>query len=98
MRYQKNYAGKITKTEAVAVAEKILSDAGVPGSVYAVTRDGIEIIVGSRRHTIPAKAGMTYFEMQSPTRHCETVASEFKEAKARRNQIDLEDCIASAPA
>lgn len=89
-------SGSIRKYEAEEVLTNALVKFGVPKSCYSFKSGELHVLVGSRVVTVPAKAGLTYYAMKNAEAEIEGIARDREAALRNRQQIDLEEAIASA--
>lgn len=90
--------GSITKREAADVIRDLLASKKVPKGLYQFKGSALHMLVGSRVVVVPCKAGMSFYGLQATLREVEHAIADAFRAREHRNQIDLEEVIASQSA
>lgn len=85
--------GTIRSHETKQVLTDVLARRKVPAAVYAFRAGALHLMIGSRVAEFSTKAGLGYYALQDLVGRLEMAITEYEMAKARRNQVDLEDLI-----
>jgi hypothetical protein len=96
MSYDFQKVGTITASEARQVITDYLKTNGVPASCYGFKSGELHLVVGTQTAKVNCKAKLTFYQLQHELDRLMKIIEEFKTARSKRNQVDLEDAIKAA--